>query len=211
MSKSPFKPDEIVVAVEAFSMQVTPDLGGDILVTRGMRLRATHVAVQRIPQYFLPDGSSEEDLTKRRSDIARSREEADTRAADARAAALAPVQARPIADEDKRLCIRQSGMVGAMVKSISADGEPLGCQVGDILSKNHGIVRANPHNFIAVVPDGLRAEDAVVAMTDLTQHQRDGSKRVVYRGQWLRSDDPLVAIHWQSFERAPRPVLRVGA
>jgi hypothetical protein len=184
---------DILVAVESFAGS-NPD-GTSVSVPRGMRLRADHPLVKRAPWAFLPDGSGEEAAVARRLELQQK--------AEAAVPVIKPetetIQPRPVKPQDRMICIKGCGLLGADAATVSRSGEPMGCRRGDIISKNTRLYRENRSHFIAVVPPGLQREDAVVALTELSHN----GKVVAYVGQWLHREDPMVALQWQHFAPAP--------
>jgi hypothetical protein len=58
--------DEIVIALQSFNTADPTQPLVPIAVVQGARLRAGHAAVKCAPQYFIADGSSDEEIHKAR-------------------------------------------------------------------------------------------------------------------------------------------------
>ena len=145
-------------------------LPGAPVVARGTKLRGVHAYVQSAPCAFVAvdDSAGTEARINQRY--------AEELAELAEAHYTPPPQPpEPLRDEDMVVAIRGVGGLG---------GIPAGARV----PKTDPIVKANRDAFVAVVPDGLQREDAVEARVTLTV---DGEP-VVYAGQWVHRDDPVV-------------------
>jgi hypothetical protein len=65
-------------------------------------------------------------------------------------------------------------------------GVPVAVAAGQKVSLRDRIVKANPDNFVPVVPKGLTRENAVRALTDNFEYRRDANDAFI-----LETDGPL--------------------
>jgi hypothetical protein len=165
-SKTPkLDPNAIYVCVEPFVTSALP--GGPFPVRYLTRLKGDHPAVKLQPGYFVPDGSDDAAISKRRAAIYK---------ADVAAAPPPPVHVPPAPLTDDQVLLQK--------------------ETGERVDKRSPRVKANPSAFVPVNPDNLAIEEAVVAKQVIRNIGEDMEPTLeIAPGQWVRRSDPVVAEH----------------
>lgn len=173
--KAKFKPEQVVVCVESFVTSILPS--GPFPVPAGTRLLGKHPVVEACAQFFVPDGTPQDEVARARVQIYQD--------AEADLPPPAPPQTRVeqrIPDEDALVNIHN----------------------GQRAHKKSDAAKARPENYVPVVPAGLSRKNALLATATMSEVGLDGSpSRTVYAGQWVARDDPFVTLHPESFELPP--------
>ena len=70
-----------------------------------------------------------------------------------------------------------------------------GYRIGVRVHKDASVAQENPEAFVAVVPDGVRREDALIPLQRLEHIAENGERTVLHQGVWVRRDHELVQVH----------------
>jgi hypothetical protein len=177
----PFARDEIVESVEAFWAWGPR---GDVFVKLGARLRADEDVVQRHPEKFVRDGST--DAEKQRAlETAHPYQEPEPHT---------PFITRPepLRDENAVLCTQN---VRANADGDAHLARSLVVAVGQKVGKDERIVTQFPDSFVPVVAAGLTPQNAVRAKGDTWEYRKDGN------GNYIREDDGQLKLRYGEFRR----------
>ncbi|MHB8488785.1 MAG: hypothetical protein ACYDCS_07690 [Candidatus Dormibacteria bacterium] len=193
----------VVVAIQSFAGYP------HFQVSKGQRFRVDSEVVKRWPQFFIADGSTDQEIADALNRVAPPPEPTQHEQL-----ATTP---KPLQDEDAVICVRN---LHSAADGDTHLGKPLALATGTRLRHDHPLVKANRDCFVEVVPAGRTRENSVRAKTDWAEYARheDGSyveetdfnlrmrfgefKRVIqfYRGQYIDRDHPIVKQRPTDFE-----------
>lgn len=186
MGRQRKKPDPatIYVAVESFTIGGGEAIGAS--VTAGDRLRGDNPAVAATwPAMWAEDGAGDDELAQRRAAL----RTAETERAEPTYAEH-PRPPRRVRDEDAVVARREA-------RGVNADGRPLVIPPGTRVAGTHPVAKQDQDAFVAVVPAGLKRENALVAREPMTMYEADGRtiRDRVHAGQWVPRSHQLVRIN----------------
>jgi hypothetical protein len=177
-TKAPFKPDQVVVCIEAFAY-------GDGDVVKGARLRGDHPVVQKFAPYFIDDGSSDTQVVQQLWAL---HPDVEPRP-DSRQSHLP----KPLRDDDALLCLRSLFGVANVGQKVDR--------------RNREVAKAareNPGSFVPVC-NGVARADAVVATERMKSLNADGSVEYeIVPGLWYPRDHLAVLLSPSLF-KLPEP------
>jgi len=169
--KPKFFDGDVVEAVQSYAWH-SEAIGGSVVVQVGTRHAADSDLVKANPQNFISLDATQLEHEARLRELYRNDEPR------VEPPPLVELVA-PLADED----------------AVVVCGPVLGVPEGKQMRKDDPIVKEQPDAFVDVVGEGRTRENSVVALSTIRQGAGDGSTRVVFAGQWIAKDDPLVDLH----------------
>jgi hypothetical protein len=170
-TKTKFK-TPLVVAIDSFVTTAIPEFG-PFSVSTGMRLKADHPVVQRVPDFFTEDGQDDATIASLRAALYRD--------------SLPPAEPpKPVVPAERRLRDED-----ALVNRFN----------GQRVAKKDPEAKRRPDWFVPVVGPGLTRENSLLALTEMSEiGAGDKPTRTVHAGQWVSRDDPFVTLHPHSFQ-----------